>query len=221
MVDDQMIRHLLRGLPVFADELPIFDVDDAPASPVALFMVWLKAAIEAGVPEPHAMTLSTADVAGRPSSRVLICKDVDADGRWYFATNSASRKGRELSANGHAALNFYWPRQGRQIRVRGPVQTTGPERSGADFLARSPSSRAEALVGRQSEILADPGELATAVAEAQARLADAPGLVAKDWTLYAVSAEEVEFWQADRERCHIRLQYVRADASWARHRLWP
>ncbi|GIH22680.1 pyridoxamine 5'-phosphate oxidase [Acrocarpospora phusangensis] len=215
------IRDLLRGLPVFADELPVFDVDSAPASPVALFVDWLKAAIEAGVPEPHAMTLSTADAAGRPSSRVLICKDIDVDGCWYFAANRASRKGRELAVNGHAALNFYWPRQGRQIRVSGPVQPTGPERSAADFLARSPGSRAEALAGRQSEILTDPGELATAVEEAQNKIAATPDLVAQDWTLYAVRANEVEFWQANRERCHIRLQYVRDDSSWIHRRLWP
>ena len=65
------------------------------------------------------MTLATADGAGRVSSRVLICKDVDDTGRWYFASSSDSEKGRDLAANPHAAASFYWPQQGRQIRVRG------------------------------------------------------------------------------------------------------
>jgi pyridoxamine 5'-phosphate oxidase len=216
------MRDLLRGLPVFAADLPEFDADAAPEEPVALFAQWLAGAIDAKVPEPHAMTVSTADGDGHPSSRVLICKDVDADGRWYFAANATSRKGRELAANPYAALAFYWPPQGRQIRVRGPVHTAGADRSAADFLARSPGSRAEALTGRQSDVLDDPAELETAVRSAQDRLAADPELVAPGWTLYAVAADDVEFWQADQDRRHTRLRYTRGGARrWTRHRLWP
>ncbi|MDN3359408.1 pyridoxal 5'-phosphate synthase [Actinomadura sp. DC4] len=215
------MRDLLRGLPVFAADLPEFDAGAVPAEPVSLFTEWLDGAIEAGVPEPHAMTVSTADGEGRPSSRILICKDVDADGHWYFAANGTSRKGRELAANPHAALAFYWAPQGRQIRVRGPVRAAGAERSAADFLARSPGSRAEALTGRQSDVLEDPADLEAAVRAAADRLTADPGLVAPGWTLYAVAAAEVEFWQADRDRRHTRLRYTRDGAAWARERLWP
>jgi pyridoxamine 5'-phosphate oxidase len=38
---------------------------------------------------------------------MLICKDVDAGGHWYFASGRGSRKGRELAANPRAALTFY------------------------------------------------------------------------------------------------------------------
>jgi pyridoxamine 5'-phosphate oxidase len=215
------MRDLLRGLPVFAADLPEFDADAAPQEPVSLFAEWLTGAIEAKVPEPHAMTVSTADADGRPSSRILICKDVDADGRWYFAANSTSRKGRELAVNPYAALTFHWPLQGRQIRVGGPVRAAGADRSAADFLARSPGSRAEALTGRQSDVLDDPADLETAVQAARDRLAADPGLVAPGWTLYAVTAGEVEFWQADQDRRHTRLRYTRDGALWTRHRLWP
>lgn len=74
------LRDLLRALPVFAGELPGFDPATAPDSPVPLFTQWLLAAIDAKLPEPHAMAVSTADGRGRPSSRVLICKDVDENG---------------------------------------------------------------------------------------------------------------------------------------------
>jgi pyridoxamine 5'-phosphate oxidase len=215
------MRDLLRGLPVFAMDLPVFDADAAPEGPVGLFVEWLVGAVEAEVPEPHAMTVSTADGDGHPSSRVLICKDVDADGRWYFAANDTSRKGRELAVNPHAALTFHWPPQGRQIRVRGPVRAAGADRSAADFLARSPGSRAEALTGRQSEVLDHPAELEAAIRIAQERLAADPELVAPGWTLYAVIADEVEFWQGDQNRRHTRLRYTRDGALWTRHRLWP
>ena len=71
------MRERLRSLPVFAAPLPHFAVEQAPDRPSALYVEWLTGAIEAGVPEPHAMTLSTVDASGRPDARVLILKDVD------------------------------------------------------------------------------------------------------------------------------------------------
>ena len=215
------VRELLRSILVVTGSLPRFDAEAAPEDPVPLFAGWLATAIDGQVPEPHAMTLSTVDQEGRPSSRVLVCRDVDAVGAWYFASGAASPKGRELRANPHAALTFYWPQHGRQIRVRGTVTPAGPERSAADFLARSPESRAESLTGRQSEVLADPAEMEVALQEARARIAAARDLVATDWTLYALTADQVEFWQADEQRRHTRLLYKRVGPAWTRFRLWP
>ena len=109
---------------------------------------------------------------------MLICKDVDGTGRWYFASSADSVKGRELAASPHAALSFYWPQQGRQVSIRGTVAPAGAEASAADFLARTPASRAEALAGRQSQPLADPAELDEALGRARDELASQPGDVA-------------------------------------------
>jgi pyridoxamine 5'-phosphate oxidase len=215
------IRDVFRGLEVFPAELPEFDTRSAPDDPVTLFVMWLREAIRDGILGPHVMTVATADSAGRVSSRVLICKEIDEAGRWYFASSAGSLKGRELAANPRAALSFYWPQQGRQIRVRGSAAPAGSQASAADFLARSPASRAEALIGRQSEPLEDPAELDAALRRAQAEIAADPGLIAPAWTLYAVSADEVEFWQADHQRRHIRLQYQRTGGAWTRRLLWP
>lgn len=214
-------RDLLRGLEVFPAELPEFDTRSAPDDPVTLFAGWLNDAIRDRILGPQVMTVATADSTGRVSSRVLICKDFDETGRWYFASSAGSLKGRELADNPRAALSFYWPQQGRQIRIRGTAVPAGSEESAADFLARSPASRAEGLIGRQSEPLGDPAELDAAFRRAQAEIAADPGLVAPAWTLYAVFADEVEFWQADHERRHIRLQYQRTSDVWTRRLLWP
>ena len=218
---DGPIRDLLRGLPVFAGELPDFHPDQAPGDPVDLFADWLAAAIAAQVPEPHVMSLATVAVDGRPSSRMLILKDVEPAGRWYFASTSTSRKGRELAERPYAALGFYWPQMGRQIRIGGRVEPAGRERSQADFLARPPASRMEGLVGRQSEVLADPAELAAALIAARAEVEADPQRVAPAWTLYGLRADEVEFWQGDKDRRHIRLRYQREGQEWSRRRLWP
>src|SRR5690349_3775052 len=215
------LRDLLRSQRVFPAGMPVFDPYAVPGDPVTLFLRWLEAAIRDAVLAPQAMTVATADDRGRPSSRVLICKDVDGEGRWYFASGAASGKGRDLAVNPHAALSFWWPGQGRQIRIRGAVVPAGAQASAADFLARPPASRAEALAGRQSEPLGDLAELDRAVEQAQARVSADPGLVAPDWTLYALTADEVEFWQGDQDRRHVRLRYRRAGSGWVRQLLWP
>ncbi|HET9972866.1 MAG TPA: pyridoxamine 5'-phosphate oxidase family protein, partial [Streptosporangiaceae bacterium] len=130
------LRDMLRSQRAFPGQLPGFDPRAAPQDPVTLFLRWLEAAIQAGVPAPQAMTLATADERGQPSSRVLICKDVDGEGRWHFASIAASGKGRDLAVNPAAALSFWWPQQGRQIRVRGAAVPAGERASAADFLAR-------------------------------------------------------------------------------------
>jgi pyridoxamine 5'-phosphate oxidase len=215
------VADLLRGLPSLAGPLPAFDPADAPSDPDELFGTWLSDAVDAGVVEPHALTLSTVDPVGRPSARVLILKDL-ADGVWHFASSAVSRKGKELANTPWAALTFYWPALGRQVRVRGAVGVANAEDSARDFLARSPSARANALLGRQSDLLADRAELDTALAESLERVESAPDTVAPAWTLYHLTADEVEFWQGDTSRKHVRVQYVREGGShWTRELLWP
>ncbi|AOT04068.1 pyridoxine/pyridoxamine 5'-phosphate oxidase [Arthrobacter sp. U41] len=131
----ETFRQLLRALPDFPELLPGFDPAAAPADPAELFRQWLREALAAGVTQPNACSLATADGLGRPSSRMLILKDIDADG-WHFATSRASRKGRELSANPQAALNFYWQQQGRQVRAAGGVIELSAAASASDWHTR-------------------------------------------------------------------------------------
>ncbi|MFI1102111.1 pyridoxal 5'-phosphate synthase [Streptomyces melanogenes] len=216
------VRAWLRGLEVFAGPLAAFDPGAAPGDPVALFLDWLTEAVGAGLPDPHSMTVATVDEHGDPWARVLILKNVDADG-WQFAAHADSPKGRQLAVRPSAALTFYWPALGRQVRVRGPVVREPAERGAADYLARSASARAEALVGRQSRHLDSAAERDRVIAEALARVEREPGLVAEAWNLYTVAPLTVEFWQADESRVHTRLRYERpaAGAAWERHLLWP
>ncbi|MEU6476649.1 pyridoxal 5'-phosphate synthase [Streptomyces sp. NPDC047017] len=207
---------------MFAGPPAEFDPSRAPAEPAGLFLDWLREAVAAGVPEAHAMTLSTVGEDGGPDARVLILKNVDEDG-WQFAVHADSPKGRQLAGRPRAALTFHWPLLGRQVRVRGGVEPASPGRSAADLLARGATARAEVLLGRQSEHLESPGERDRAFRAAAARIAAEPGLVSPEWTLCTLVPTAVEFWQADKDRLHDRLRYERPDrhSIWERHRLWP
>jgi len=109
---------------------------------------------------------------------MLILKDIDADG-WHFATSRESRKGHELAANPHAALNFFWQQQGRQVRVAGDVVELSAEASAADWRARPGADGSENADNENT-----------------------------DWQLYAIRPREIEFWQARHDRRHIRHRYA-------------
>lgn len=135
------LRSRLRSLPSFPGTLPSFDRDAAPAEPEPLFLAWLEEAVAAGVLAPHAATLATVDASSVPSARVLILKDLDAEG-WAIATPADRRPGIELAASGHAALSFFWPALGRQVRVEGEVQRASDAESAADFRERPAAANA-------------------------------------------------------------------------------
>src|SRR5688572_23071877 len=82
---------------------------------------WMADAVNAGLPEPNAMIVSTADAAGRPSARTVLLKVLDQQGLTFF-TNYGSRKATELAANPHAAAVFPWHAIGRQVLVNGAVE---------------------------------------------------------------------------------------------------
>ena len=213
-------RELLRKLSSLAGPLPSFDASASASTPQAQFLAWLGQAIAEGVQEAHAMTLSTVDDDGHPDARVLILKDLDEQG-WHFAASAASPKGVQLSRHSKAALTFYWPKVGRQVRIRGTAIALDCHRNAADFLARPQGSRAAALLARQSDVLASADDLDAALSEQHERMARQPGLVAPAWTVYAVRPECVEFWQGDTQRRHTRLRYRRALTGWEKESLWP
>jgi pyridoxamine 5'-phosphate oxidase len=216
------VRQLLFGVPMLAGDLPGFDPDATPAEPFPLFLAWLTEALDAGVSEPHAMTLATVDSDGRPDLRVVALRDA-TDAGWSFATHADSPKGRQLDGRPLAAIAFHWREQARQIRIRGPVVRADAETAARDFLDRLPGSRAANLVGHQSEVLTDPAAFPRAYDAALARVQNEPETVDPLHALYTLAPRSVEFWQGVPGRGHIRLRY-RAEQTagpWVRERLWP
>ncbi|MFE0257407.1 pyridoxal 5'-phosphate synthase [Streptomyces sp. NPDC059010] len=214
------LHDLLRSLRVWDVDLPAFDPAATPADPLALFTAWFAEAVAAGQVEPHTMSLATADEAGMPDVRTVMLHGADPSG-WSFATHAGSRKGRQLAARPHAALGFYWPAQGRQVRVRGPVTTAPSTESQADLHARSTGALAAALTGRQSEALSSLEELRRESQAAWDRAQHEPDAPVPSWTLYRLRPDEVEFFQGDAARRHVRLVYRRTAQGWAKELLWP
>ena len=193
---------------------------DVDPDPVRQFSVWFRQALDAGIPEANAMSVATVGADGRPSSRILLIKDVDSEGFTWF-TNYASRKGRELAVQPHAALLFHWVELERQVRIEGRVEKLPDAQSDAYFQSRPLKSRIGALASAQSEPVASREALEQQFAEAESAYGEEP-VRPPHWGGYRLVPDRVEFWQGRPSRLHDRILYTRgADGAWRRERLQP
>lgn len=197
---------------------------DVDPDPIAQFGAWFGEAVAEGLREPNAMTLATVGSDGRPSARIVLLKGYDPRG-FVFFTNYESRKGRELSANPHAALVFFWAELERQVRIEGTVESIDPGESSEYFNSRPLGSRLGALASRQSAVIPDRGVLDQRLAELEARTRAGEVPQRPDWWGgYRLTPVELEFWQGRSNRLHDRLRYRRDESSasgWTIARLSP
>ena len=196
------------------------DERDVDPDPFRQFDRWFVEAVAAQVPEPNAMTLATADPAGRPAARIVLLKAVDGRGLTFY-TNFESRKGRELWASSLAALLFFWPELERQVRIEGVIEVVDEAAADAYWASRPRLSRLGAWASPQSMPLPDRAALEARFAQATARYPGDAVPRPPHWGGYRVRPEVVELWQGRENRLHDRLAYTLAADGWRRQRLAP
>ena len=191
----------------------------AAADPLQLFQLWLQQALNAELPEPNAMTLATVGVGGRPSTRIVLIKGCDERGLvWY--TNYQSRKGVELAAQPHAALQFHWVELERVVRIEGRVSQVDAAESDAYFASRPLDSRLGAWASPQSQVISSRAVLVAHAAQAALKYALQPPRP-PHWGGMRLQADRWEFWQGRKSRLHDRLRYRLEGSTWVRERLAP
>ena len=189
-------------------------------NPMLQFQKWLAEAIKSTEPEPTAMVLSTVSAEGKPSSRVVLLKETGKD-NLIFYTNYLSRKGKELSANPHASVLFFWPDLQRQVRIEGKIEKTSAQDSDQYFISRPDASQLASWASAQSQVISSREELEEAYKEEEKRFSKSPISRPSHWGGFQLFAESFEFWQGRESRLHDRLKYIRNDDEWKLVRLAP
>ena len=195
---------------------------DVPGDPMVLFATWFQDAYDAGLIEPAAMTLATANVGGAPSARVVLLRGFDERG-FVFFTNYESHKAQELAQNPRAALVLLWAPLQRQIRIEGSVKKTTAAESDAYFAQRPRGHRLGALVSPQSQVIPSREFLEIRLTDLETQYPPGVDVPRPEmWGGYRVVPALIEFWQGRRNRLHDRLRWRRQpDGSWTRERLAP
>ncbi|WP_281703951.1 pyridoxine/pyridoxamine 5'-phosphate oxidase, partial [Aggregatibacter kilianii] len=130
----------------------VLSQQECNVNPIIQFEHWLDDAIKAQVNEPTGMNLATINENGRPSSRMVLLKEVNAQG-FVFFTNYHSHKGLAIEQHPFVALTFFWPELERSVRIEGKAEKIPAEQSDAYFASRPYTSRIGAWASEQSAVI--------------------------------------------------------------------
>lgn len=225
MSDDAKFRPEHHGMDVGAMRRSAtglaLERKDLATDPIVQFEAWFSHACDSIPLDPNAMSLSTVDAAGRPSSRTVLLKSFDECG-FVFYTNYESRKAVDMAGNPNVALLFFWPPLARQVRISGTAARVPASESLSYFLTRPRGSQLGAWVSTQSSVISSRSLLEAQFQALKDKFVNKEVPLPSFWGGYRVMPEQMEFWQGRSNRLHDRFQYTKqADGSWTIERLAP
>lgn len=189
------------------------------SNPLDEFSLWLKEAVKSKCFEPNGMNLSTVSELGRPTSRVVLLKQLDQG--FVFFTNYESRKSKQLKINPFASLTFWWKEIYRQVTVEGSVFKISRKESAAYFSTRPRGAQIAAIASSQSSPLTSREELEEIFLRIKKKYRGKKIPCPKNWGGFRLIPERMEFWQGHQNRLHDRFLYVKIDKEWFLSRLFP
>jgi pyridoxamine 5'-phosphate oxidase len=196
------------------------DENNIDRNPFKQFSLWMGDAINAAVPEPNAMILSTVSALCKPSSRVVLLKNSSENGFDFF-TNYQSRKSIELSKNAFASLLFLWKELERQVRIEGTVVKLTSLESDEYYFSRPTASNISAWASPQSSVVPNRKTLKDWYNEFEEIFQKKTSSRPPYWGGFRLIPDMFEFWQGRENRLHDRIEFKYGDNGWNIHRLAP
>ncbi len=198
----------------------LFESSNLSHEPLVRINEWIEEAVKLEVPLPHAMNLSTADDFGQPSSRMVLLKSISDEGMVFY-TDYESHKGKILQKNSKAALNFWWAKTDKQIRIEGVCIKTSDQESDEYFQSRPRGSQISASVSLQSKEIRNYENLVKEAKDLEKRSSGSNLKRPSRWGGYKLIPNRIEFWKNEVNRLHRRELFILESNKWRKTLLSP
>ena len=182
--------------------------------------LWLHEAISGKEAEPTAMVLSTIDPNGNPESRIVLLKEMTAEGLIFY-TNYHSKKGQQISLHPQVSAVFFWPATERQVRIKGKAEQIPEKDSETYFQSRPLESQLGAWSSPQSRVIDSRHVLDENYVHYRRYFQEHEIKKPPHWGGYLIRPEYFEFWQGRSNRLHDRIEFQQSGREWIIHRLAP
>ena len=200
------------------DSLSLDEIGD---NPIDFFKKWFKEAEKSDqIIESNAMTVSTVDLSNKPSSRVVLLKEIK-DNSLIFFTNYKSRKGKAIDENPNICASFYWAPLERQVIFMGIGKKTSDKYSDIYFKSRPFSSQVGAIVSNQSQIISSYEDLLIKYDKFLNENKNSNLNRPNHWGGIELVVQEIEFWQGRENRLHNRVISNLREGKWEHNILSP
>ena len=200
--------------------MDLYQLLDASQEPVLKTHDWIQEAKEKGAGLPHALNLASVSQDGQPSSRMVLLKRLSDEGLVFF-TDYEGKKGKEINDNSKVAMNFWWAKTDKQIRIEGRCKKVSEEESDDYFHSRPRGSQVSAAASRQSETLDSYEGLLEKAKQIESDNEGKEINRPERWGGYILKPTLFEFWVNQENRLHKRDLFILKKGGWEKSLLSP
>ena len=200
--------------------MDLYQLIDASQEPILKTHYWIQEAKEKGAGLPHALNLASVSQDGQPSSRMVLLKRLSDEGLVFF-TDYEGKKGKEINDNSKVAMNFWWAKTDKQIRIEGRCKKVSEEESDDYFHSRPRGSQVSAAASRQSETLDSYESLLEKAKQIESDNEGKKINRPERWGGYILKPILFEFWINQENRLHKRDLFILKNQGWEKSLLSP
>lgn len=200
--------------------MDLYQLIDASQEPILKTHDWIQEAKESGAGLPHALNLATVSQEGQPSSRMVLLKRLSDEGLVFF-TDYEGKKGQEILNNNRVAMNFWWAKTDKQIRIEGICSKVSKEESDEYFSTRPRGSQISASASEQSRTLDSYKSLLNKAKHIELQNEGKDIRRPDRWGGFILKPNLFEFWVNKENRLHTRDLFILCDVEWKHSLLSP
>ena len=200
--------------------MDLYQLIDASQEPILKTHDWIQEAKEKGAGLPHALNLASVSQDGQPSSRMVLLKRLSDEGLVFF-TDYEGKKGKEINDNSKVAMNFWWAKTNKQIRIEGDCSKVSERENDEYFDSRPRGSQISASVSHQSSEIESYSSLVKDSENFENQYLDKEIPRPARWGGFIVKPSSIEFWIDQSNRLHKRELFLSDGKNWKKTLLSP